>query len=169
MSFYESLSTDQDRVRVSNNESVYVKTHSLDCISAGLHFNLPSFSYFLCGDSHFFLKKKGLVVTSEKKWFSYCACVGTGTWTSHHAVMRCVWWCTTNHLLPLVWEGYICSSGTMTTAKPRTTLSVNTQQVLLHVLIQQLVTFFFFHTTHCCLSSLQSIPWSLPLPQTPHK
>lgn len=67
----------------------------------------------------------------------FCVCVpaGTGTWMSHHAAMRCAWSCITSRLPPLLWEGFICFSGTMTTAKPRTTSSVNTRQVRLKMLI----------------------------------
>ena len=48
---------------------------------------------------------------------------------SPHVATRCVWWCITSPLHRLAWGASTCSSGTMTTAKLRTTSSANTQQV----------------------------------------
>lgn len=55
--------------------------------------------------------------------------LGTGTGMSHHVVVKCVRFYTTNHLHHLMKRVISCFSGTMTTATPRTTLSANTQRV----------------------------------------
>jgi len=55
--------------------------------------------------------------------------VGTGTGMNHRVVVKCVWCCITIPLYHLMRKVISCSSGMMTTAVPRTTLSANTRKV----------------------------------------
>lgn len=55
--------------------------------------------------------------------------IGTGTGTSRRVAGKCAWFCTISRRCHLTKTVTSCSSGTTTTATPRTTLSANTQRV----------------------------------------
>lgn len=72
-----------------------------------------------------------LTVRVESDLFSpnICLFLGTGSGMSHPVVVKCAWFCTTGPLHRLMTKVTSLSSGMITNATLRTTMSANTQKV----------------------------------------